>query len=159
VVDIGANRGAFSTLMTTTADFILSVEAQQEFGPVIKHNFSKNNYTNYNVEIGFVGTGGDLENTCDKSFTIIDLLDRNGIKQVDLLKMDIEGSEFSLFNNPDWLQRINAICMEVHPEYGNPTNIVNVLHEFNFATKVSDADLNLLENSENANFIYAWKNV
>ena len=156
-VDIGANRGAFSSLMTTTADFILSVEAQQEFEPIIRHNMFRNGFTNYNLEIGFVGSGGELSNKNIKLFTLPDLLTSNNINQVDLLKMDIEGSEFSLFDDPAWLYRVNAICMEVHPEYGNPKKIVDVLSKCGFVYKIADENLNLLKDAEFANFIYAWK--
>ena len=157
VVDIGANRGAFSTLMTTTANFILSVEAQKEFEPVIKNNMSKNRFTNYNLEIGFVGTGGELSNKNIRLFTILDLLNIHNIDQVDLLKMDIEGSEFSLFEDPAWLSRVNAICMEVHKKYGDPKQIIDTLSNSGFTLKIADENLNLLKDAEFANFIYAWK--
>jgi len=156
-VDIGANRGAFSSLMTSTAKFILSVEAQKEFKPIIENNLKRNKYSNYSLEIGFVGSGGELANHNIQLFTIEDLLDKNNIEQVDLIKMDIEGSEFALFDEPSWLLRVNAICMEVHPEYGNPTKILKVLKKYDFEFKVADENLILLDNPEFANFIYAWK--
>lgn len=157
VFDIGANRGAFSSLMTSTAKFILSVEAQKEFKPVIENNLKRNKFTNYSLEIGFVGSGGELSNYNIQSFTIEDLLDKNNIEQVDLIKMDIEGSEFALFDEPSWLLRVNAICMEVHPEYGNPTKILKVLKKYDFEFKIADENLIVLDNPEFANFIYAWK--
>jgi len=156
-LDIGANRGAFSSLMTSTANYILSVEAQKEFEPVIKNNMLKNEFINYNLEIGFIGTGGDLSNKNIKLFTILGLLDKHNIDQVDLLKMDIEGSEFSLFEEPDWLTRINAICMEVHQEFGDPKQITDVLNNFGFTFKVADENLNLTEDPQSVNYIYAWK--
>ena len=156
-VDIGANRGAFSSLMTSTAKFILSVEAQKEFKRIIENNLQRNKYSNYSLEIGFVGSGGELANHNIQLFTIEDLLDKNNIEQVDLIKMDIEGSEFALFDEPSWLLRVNAICMEVHPEYGNPTKILKVLKKYDFEFKVADENLILLDNPEVANFIYAWK--
>ena len=156
-VDIGANRGAFSSLMTSTAKFILSVEAQKEFKPIIENNLKRNKYTNYSLEIGFVGSGGELSNYNIQSFTIEDLLDKNNIEQVDLIKMDIEGSEFALFDEPSWLKRVGAICMEVHPEYGSPTKILKVLKKYEFEFKVADENLILLDNPDFANFIYAWR--
>ena len=123
-----------------------------------ENNMSRNDYKNYNIEVGFVGSGGELSNKNIKLFTLLDLLDRNNIDQVDLLKMDIEGSEFSLFDDPSWLPRIKVICMEVHPEYGDPQKIIDVLTKFDFAFRIADENLNLLEDSRSANFIYAWKN-
>lgn len=156
-VDIGANRGAFSSLMTSTADYILSIEAQKEFAPIIKRNMKRNGFNNYSLEIGFIGSGGELSNNNITLFTIDELLEKNNIEQVDILKMDIEGSEFALFDEPSWLKRVNAICMEVHPEYGNPTKILKVLKKYDFEFKVADENLILLDNPEFSNFIYAWK--
>ena len=156
-VDIGANRGAFSSLMTSTAKFILSVEAQKEFKPIIENNLKRNKHSNYSLEIGFVGYGGELANHNIQLFTIEDLLDKNNIEQVDLIKMDIEGSEFALFDEPSWLLRVNAICMEVHPEYGNPKKILKVLKKYDFEFKVADENLILLDNPDFASFIYAWR--
>jgi len=45
-----------------------------------------------------------------------DVLDTHRFERVDLLKIDIEGSEFSLFEGEcGWLDRVQRITMEVHP--------------------------------------------
>ena len=71
--------------------------------------------------------------------------------------MDLEGSEFALFDEPSWLKRVGAICMEVHPEYGSPTKILKELKKYEFEFNVADENLILLDNPDFANFIYAWR--
>ena len=71
------------------------------------------------VETVLVGAGGMLGDEAEHDqVDLNELLDRHGFNTVDLLKMDIEGSELALFEHPDWLPRIGRICMEVHRNYG-----------------------------------------
>jgi FkbM family methyltransferase len=50
------------------------------------------------------------------TISISSLLDRRGIDVVDYLKMDIEGAEAHvLVENTGWMQRVNAMKLEVHP--------------------------------------------
>jgi len=84
IIDLGANRGAFSTLMTTRANFILSVECSEQYVPIIKHNMSINKFTNYAVETVFIGAGGSNESNLPSEsnlprVTINDLLHRHNI--------------------------------------------------------------------------------
>jgi hypothetical protein len=154
-MDLGANRGAFSVLMATRADFVLSVEAQEHFVPVIQHNMQKNGYTNYAIEVGFVGTGGVLEKSDATPLAIQQLMNRHNLKQVDLIKIDIEGSEFALFALPDWLQRVNAISMEVHTSHGDPNIIIESLKKHGFIFSIGDENLNCMTDVKRASFIYA----
>ena len=160
VIDLGANRGAFSVLVASRAKVVLSVEAQEQFVPVIRHNMQKNGHQNYDIEIGFVGAGGSLaaEFRSTPSLTIHALLNRYNLKQVDLLKMDIEGSEFALFNSSDWLQHVNAISMEIHPFYGDASIILELLTRHGFTFVIADENLSRVTDAKSANFIYAWRN-
>ncbi len=58
ILDLGANRGAFSSLMAAQADFVLSVEATEAFVPVLHHNMQSNGCRRYAIETVFVGAGG-----------------------------------------------------------------------------------------------------
>lgn len=157
VIDLGANRGAFSSLMTTKASSILSVECQEQYRPAIEHNMLMNNFANYAVEIAFVGAGGSVTQSTSPRLTVDELLQRHNIEFVDLIKLDIEGSEFALFDSADWLQRVNAISMEVHPLYGNPNDILESITQHGFAYAIADGTLQRVEDARHANFIYAWK--
>ncbi|RYF97103.1 MAG: FkbM family methyltransferase [Chitinophagaceae bacterium] len=51
--------------------------------------------------------------------TIAGILRENNIDHVDLLKIDIEGAETDLFlHEPDWLNRIDNLLIEIHSEQG-----------------------------------------
>ena len=165
VVDLGANRGAFSTLMTTQANKIVSVECGNEYPKIITHNLSINNFKGYSaLETAFIGEGGTTESDSDM-MSIDELFDRHELDQIDFLKMDIEGSEFSLFKNADWLTRVKAVSMEVHPDCGDPKTIVAQLEEAGFSCKAADENLiplteiqrDLHWQSHHPSFLYAWK--
>ncbi|MFJ3775492.1 FkbM family methyltransferase [Streptomyces sp. NPDC090075] len=50
--------------------------------------------------------------------TVGELLDDHGIAHVDLLKVDVEGSEAEIFADPHpWLDRVDRIVMEIHDKY------------------------------------------
>ena len=51
-----------------------------------------------------------------KGFTVADILARSGEKQVDLLKLDIEGSEEQLFasNYEGWIRSVQRMMVETH---------------------------------------------
>lgn len=49
------------------------------------------------------------------AYTIAQLLERQGWRRVDLLKMDIEGAEREIFQNgSDWLDRVDVLIIELH---------------------------------------------
>jgi FkbM family methyltransferase len=55
--------------------------------------------------------------------------------QIDILKIDIEGSEFEIINestNCDWLLNIKVIAIEVHPKLGNSANIFKSIISYGF---------------------------
>ncbi len=158
VIDLGANRGAFSSLMTTKARFILSVECGEQYVPIIRHNMSKNNYTSYAIETAFVGAGGSLADSNCRRLTIDELLCHHNLESVDFIKLDIEGSEFALFDSTDWLQHVNALSMEVHTLYGDPNVIIESLNRHGFAYAIADENLQAVNDVKLSSFIYAWKN-
>lgn len=51
-----------------------------------------------------------------KAVTIDDLLKRSGFDEIDILKLDIEGSEKELFskNYNSWINKVNIIVIELH---------------------------------------------
>ena len=157
VFDLGANRGSFSSLMTTQAEFILAVECQEQYVPVIRHNMEMNGFARFAVETAMVGAGGIVEGWHAPRRTIEELMLRHRLDFVDFVKMDIEGSEFALFEAADWLERVGAISMEVHPEYGDPNAILKSLERKGFAYALADDNVRRLDDVRNANFIYAWK--
>lgn len=63
-----------------------------------------------------------------KAFTINEIMLMNNLKFIDLLKMDIEGSEYEIFNNDvsEWLNKSNMIAVEIH-EYLKP-GVTEIIH-------------------------------
>ena len=56
---------------------------------------------------------GDIE-----TVTVDQILAESGIERIDLLKLDIEGSERELFSSkPDWLKKVDQIAIELHDRY------------------------------------------
>jgi hypothetical protein len=104
-----------------------------------------------------VGSGGKYEDGKMPHTTIPELLQKYDMEHVDLLKMDIEGSEFDLFRSPEWLNRVSAICMEIHPEFGEPQQVVKALEQHAFVVIVTDSLFRPVEDLKRAEFIYAWK--
>ncbi|MEU3351790.1 FkbM family methyltransferase [Streptomyces sp. NPDC037389] len=53
-----------------------------------------------------------------RAVTVERLLDKHGIDRVDLLKVDVEGSETGIFAEPrPWMARVARIVMEIHDKY------------------------------------------
>jgi hypothetical protein len=157
VVDLGANRGMFSILSAAFAKHILSIDANPDFAPVIKHNAQVNGFDHITVDTVFVGAGGAIGKSGYKSEELSALLDRHGFESVDLLKMDIEGSEFDLFAHSGWLKRVARLCMEVHREYGHAEDIVDCLRAHGFSMAFADRDLRRARPEQTFEFLYAWR--
>ncbi len=57
------------------------------------------------------GTGTD-------AFTVRELIDHQGVEQVDLLKMDIEGAEVEVFSSAgSWVNQVGAMIVELHDRF------------------------------------------
>jgi len=71
-----------------------------------------------------------------ETFTITEIMEKNKIDVVDILKLDIEGSEKQLFNNnPEvFLKRTKFIAIEVHEKYISKDRVNNILKDNYFET-------------------------
>ena len=50
-----------------------------------------------------------------KSMTLNSILENSGFQEIDILKIDIEGSEKELFSkNTEWLDKVKIIVLELH---------------------------------------------
>ncbi len=58
----------------------------------------------------------DIDKFSFKAVTIGEILKRSGYKDIDLLKLDIEGSEKEVFSSDyeDWLSKVNVLIIELH---------------------------------------------
>jgi hypothetical protein len=71
------------------------------------------------------GDSGQKDRIRVSTVTIPEILDGNGLKRCDLLKMDCEGAEYDIlyYCPPDILARIDRIALEVHGGPGADQNI------------------------------------
>jgi FkbM family methyltransferase len=66
--------------------------------------------------------------------TLGSILERFDIKQVDLLKVDIEGAETNLFSGDlSWIQSVNAIAIEFHGDSRQVSRFDERMREYGFA--------------------------
>ncbi|TNF38008.1 MAG: FkbM family methyltransferase [Deltaproteobacteria bacterium] len=146
VVDLGANVGAFSVLAAASGAKVLSVEAQDGFAPEFWELMRLNGCAD-RVQLvhGLIGAGAgvlsDPERRASAShmgaepptLRLADLLAERGIDRIDLLKVDIEGSEFAVFaDGAGWLERTRRIVMEVHAAHGDPGQLARDLEAAGF---------------------------
>jgi hypothetical protein len=146
VIDLGANCGVFAVLAAKLGAKVRAVEAQRGFVEECREVL-RSNGCNAEVMFGMVGGGGDLG---DRS--ILEASDHfdgaypsaismkavlNGLDRIDLLKSDIEGSEFALFCDADWLDRVEKITMETHRYHGDPAVIVRALEHAGFVVRTT----------------------
>ena len=149
VADLGANVGLFGLLCAKLGAEVLAVEAQSGFVAVARNNFALNDVEN-SIELIHAMVGGSTGVFSQKErrkasshwvddppeMSMEELLNRflDGHQQmIHLLKIDIEGSEFDLFENHiDWLDKVLHISMEVHPEFGDVRGLRNRIEKVGF---------------------------
>lgn len=172
VVDLGANHGLFTCLAAHVAARVVAVEAQSGFVATITAAArASGGRAEVTVEHALIGAGSGLVadpdwvtaasdyETRPPVIGLTDLLDRHGLATVDFMKIDIEGSEFALFDDdPAWLARTSRIAMEVHTEFGDPGRLRTLLEGAGFATVMADNELrptNVV--AEESGYLYAWR--
>lgn len=66
------------------------------------------------------------------AYSIAAILRRLGWQRIGLLKVDIEGHEKILFSaDCGWLSRVDAICIECHPGFGEP-ELIAIAEKYGF---------------------------
>ncbi len=132
VVDLGADTGCFTILAAKLAERVIAVEAVSSSLDKIRENARENNVLD-KIEIvwGIVGSRSGMfanasirkshfGDTEPPHISFKQLLKERSIDVVDFLKIDIEGSEFDLFQDKDmsdWLSHVRYITMEAHVSF------------------------------------------
>ncbi len=148
VVDIGANIGVFTVLAAKLAGptgRVVAIEPHPETARYLRHNVALNGLTNVTVrQVAVAGTAGVMSlHAGDKPLfasllaevnghrvrgksedvavmTVAELLAEEGVRHVDFMKIDCEGSEYSIFDTAPatlWPQ-VSYIAMEAHAAAG-----------------------------------------
>lgn len=139
IIDAGANIGLFSVLYGRkfSGASIIAVEPEQENYKMLLKNtknlsrvqtlrggvWSKNCYLKVNESK--TGAWGFTVSECDKSksdicaFSIQSIMKKYGFPYIDILKMDIEGSEYEVFHDEkclEWLPLVKVLIIETHDD-------------------------------------------
>ncbi len=161
VLDLGANHGLFSVWAAVTGAQAVAVEAQQAFAPVIRDLAAHNGVASrVHVETALVGGAlapdtvvGELADDDlwaatshgaarrPAGVSVPDLISRYRIDRVGLLKVDIEGGEFAVFDEGEdlrWLDKVNQVVLEVHPQWGDSAGLVDRLGQSGFSVELRD---------------------
>ena len=92
-------------------------------------------FTDSSVNHGFIDPS-NRSNVVDTkpvdTITLKKIFEDNNLQEVDLIKIDIEGAEYALFDNPEffeYLLKCKQILMEVHVNYGDGEAIKKKLRD------------------------------
>lgn len=128
-LDIGANCGEFRNIIienipSIIASFLIEPEPNN-FEFLQNHVSNKDECVFFNVAIGYSDSDfcdmvlssnvGGHQITSNKSGTIpLKKLEDLGIPVVDLVKMDVEGLEFDILKNSEYLKKVKWMDIEFH---------------------------------------------
>lgn len=136
IIDCGANIGLFSLLVSSMYPQakIIAVEPEEANYEMLRRNLSSQKDVvllkrgvwskNCKLSVQARGTGewgfkvvedvnGDVE-----AISIADIIRENNLSNIDVLKMDIEGSEFNVFTEGElvWLDICKMLVIETHED-------------------------------------------
>ena len=151
IVDLGASIGPFSIAAALLGKKVIAVDINKESLEKLKEQAKLNNCLDkIKIVLGAVGPNSGMCIDQIKKVPALEfnqLLKENNVSRVDFLKIDIEGSEFDLLeNNNGWLQKVKKIAMEVHPAYGNPKKLKEILQGHGFNVDLKDLNGKIVDN-------------
>lgn len=169
VVDLGANVGLFSTMAAVYGRHVLAVEAQSGFIPLIEANLGKNGCRKKAaIRLALVGSGTGALSVPERQATAShwvtpppclsmgELLAQAGITRINLLKIDIEGSEFDLLSDElTWLASVDRIAMEVHGTYGDVGSLQATLQKAGFRVALVNSEGHSVDSLERDGYLFA----
>lgn len=86
-----------------------------------------------------------------KGISIPDLMHLYNLEEIDILKMDIEGSELEVFQeNYDWLSKVNMLIIETHDfmRKGTSTALFKAVINYDFAVYTCRENLVFIKNKQ-----------
>lgn len=69
------------------------------------------------------------------SITVNQIMEENNLNEIDVLKIDIEGSEFEIFKEngtTDFLEKVKLLAIEIHDDAGPREKIISILRNHGF---------------------------
>jgi hypothetical protein len=143
VLDLGANRGMFSilALLVLEAELVVGVEPTLDYSTVFERLLEANHCDPLRAPryTRFISSPSVERNDPGRNVSIQTILRDHSIDRIDLVKMDIEGHERVVFEEPDWLAKVDNISMEVHPQFGGDLSIIpEALRRYEFEYAITD---------------------
>ena len=143
---MGSNIGLFTKYASDKCKKVISVEGSPEyFSCLVENTISLKNvsFLNANIIGSEINKHMDVwsDNPSIINVTMNDIFKLYELDRINFLKIDIEGGEYSLFNEMDdsLIQKIDKIAIETHPEFfPDNENINNEL-----ATKITKSGKSL----------------
>ena len=118
VLDLGANRGLFS-VSVVRAGATAGVVADDERWAATSHGAPQR----------------------PSGLSVPQIMSAYQIGRIGLMKVDIEGGEFAVFSDKEdlsWLDLVDQVVMEVHPEWGDAAALVDRLRRRGFTASLRD---------------------
>jgi FkbM family methyltransferase len=158
VIDAGANVGIYTIYAGTRARHgkVIAIEPEMRNFTFLRENISANGFSNVELENSALAESDgearlhlsragshsimpqdslDDFQVCE-SVSVDTILKRYSLNHVDILKLDIEGTEFSVLESTPWIKGVGKIVMEIHSRYGRPQTIVDTLSYAGFQTRL-----------------------
>src|ERR1035441_7517702 len=171
VVDLGANLGFFTCQAASAAADVRVISVEPIYTELLRKNIAANRLNGTLVVPGAVcgtpienipliiwftpsgqlmtGTGAinaaKVETINAPGFTLAKIFEMGRVERCDLLKVDIEGAEFELFEKtPDEIwNKIFRVVMEVHKDGGrSEQTLIRILEQKGFTVTLKDAATN-----------------
>ena len=157
IVDAGAHAGLYTLIASLHAKEVVALEPDHDIFQMLSTNVANNNLKNVvlkrsalwsenapirfyrrgNSQLGSIRTRKNTEPVLVDAISLDRLLDRTvggQGRRIDLLKLDIEGTEFDVIPTSDdeTLWRISRIVAEIHTEHGNIQDLTSKLRKTGF---------------------------
>lgn len=157
IIDAGANIGLSAVLFANKypdakiiaiepdsgnyRQLIRNTENYKNIIPVLGGIWNRNTKLNtssgaeWSVMVSDAGVGGEIN-----GFSIDELMKKYNLEEIDILKLDIEGSEAVVFESgyETWLPKVRILIVEIH-DYLNKNaskNLFAAISKYNFTCKV-----------------------
>lgn len=152
VIDLGANRGLFTLLAAAMSDHVVAVEALAKYRAPLEAILRANNLENVTIVNAFIGADAMLDAEGATMVGLGQLVASCPGTSVDLLKIDIEGSEFGLDFGA--LGPVKRLAMEVHPAWGDVQSLLGDLESAGMTCRLRDGSLRATGDTAEAEFIF-----
>lgn len=101
VLDLGCNVGAFSLWIYPMCEKLWAVDSEQKYLDEFNKTIKANEY--------------DIQIYKDRVLDLRDFMQGHAIRNVDILKIDVEGDEYEIFEKDDF-PKVKTIVGEYHRE-------------------------------------------